>query len=447
MYLQLGLRKYSPVAPSRITITVMMGSRSQMYPQQRDEESTTVIDKRDDGSDLSVAVESNLATATPPHHRPAMVPQKSSIHSRMMTHFTGGRANASISECLFVVITGQLLAFNAGYINGACLSGWLMKNGRKQAVASLTGAYTGSALLLVDGNVTDFGFQVCMILSFTFGAFLSGLLTPKATPYRIEPTYGPTFCLGGLILLGSSLLAAFHSNSTSMSAHWADFVFYLAAMANGIQNGMSSIYSGNLIRSTHLTGTSTDIGIFAGQLVRGNTQNNWKLLVLVALALSFWVGGVVSFYATQHFTSSSLLFNAVLFIGVGAMLVAFLVHEHSISVVQAIMGTWQWKRALHKLSSHIDNAAADEMGNTSESSHWFSNCTTKKDRLLALFHIVDADDSGNIAPDELINALLATGYTVCMKDIQAMIKYADKDGDGEISLEEWRLIVNEICKK
>ena len=32
----------------------------------------------------------------------------------------------------------------------------------------------------------------------------------------------------------------------------------MTAMANGIQNGVSSAYSANLIRSTHLTGTSTD---------------------------------------------------------------------------------------------------------------------------------------------------------------------------------------------
>jgi hypothetical protein len=196
-----GPTKIAPIQKNTIT-TVLMVTRSQIDPQQRDEESTTAFD-----------AEKNL-TATAPHHRPNMVSQKSSIHSRMMTHIAGGRANAAISDCFFVMVTGQLLSFNAGYINGACLSGWLMKNGRQQAVASLTGAYTESALLLVDGNVTDFGFQVCMILSFTFGAFLSGLLTPKATPYRIEPTYGPTFCLGGLILLGSSHLAALHSNST-----------------------------------------------------------------------------------------------------------------------------------------------------------------------------------------------------------------------------------------
>ena len=412
--------------------------------QQPDVEITLKRDGMDqDGSDPP-------PDRIPPHSsspRPEMVPQKSGLHTRMKKHMFGDRANSSdalLSECLFVLLVGLLLAFNAGYINGACLSGWLMKNGRRQSVSAFTGAYTWSALALADSNGNEFGFQVCMILSFIFGAFLSGLLTPRATPYRIEPTYGPTFCLGGLVLLAASLLAALQGGSTSLEAHWSDIVFYLTAMANGIQNGMSSIYSGNLIRSTHLTGTSTDIGIFAGQLLRGNTQNNWKLLVLVGLALSFWVGGVVSFYATQRFTSYSLLFNALLFVMVGGMLVAFLVHEHSVSVFQALMGTWQWKRALFKLSAHLEHTESGNMSGSSDFNN--NNNTNKQDRLMALFDMVDADGSGNIAPDELIDALLATGYSVKMKDIRAMVKYADKDGDGEISLEEWRQIVREICK-
>jgi len=32
-------------------------------------------------------------------------------------------------------------------------------------------------------------------------------------------------------------------------------LYYFAAAANGIQNGMTSTYSANLIRTTHLTGT------------------------------------------------------------------------------------------------------------------------------------------------------------------------------------------------
>ena len=172
-----------------------------------------------------------------------------SIRAKMMSNMLGGHAE-SLTECLVVVVAGQLLAFNSGFTNGACLSGFLLDNGRTSGVSAFTGAYTGSALNLARGNTNTFGFQVCMILCFILGSCIAGLLTPKAVQYRLEPTYGPTFMLGGIILLTASILEA-----VDHDIGMENLVFYLVAMANGIQNGMSSLYSGNLIRSTHLTGT------------------------------------------------------------------------------------------------------------------------------------------------------------------------------------------------
>jgi hypothetical protein len=69
-------------------------------------------------------------------------------------------------------------------------------------------------------------------------------------------------------------------------------------MANGVQNGMSSLYSANLLRTTHLTGTTTDIGLLIGASLRGNRVNEWKLWILIGLAVSFWTGSLVGFYGT-----------------------------------------------------------------------------------------------------------------------------------------------------
>ena len=94
-------------------------------------------------------------------------------------------------------------------------------------------------------------------------------------------------------------------------------LFYFAAMANGIQNGMTSMYSANLIRTTHLTGTSTDIGLIIGQMLRGNWKNYWKFKVLVGLATFFWLGGFISFYSASWLMSWSLWFSAALFLMIG----------------------------------------------------------------------------------------------------------------------------------
>lgn len=64
----------------------------------------------------------------------------------------------------------------------------------------------------------------------------------------MEPTYGPSFVPCGAILLAASLLAALSAADDDDVKD--DFVFYLTACANGMQNGLSSLHSGNLKRST-----------------------------------------------------------------------------------------------------------------------------------------------------------------------------------------------------
>lgn len=50
-----------------------------------------------------------------------------------------------------------------------------------------------------------------------------------------------------------------------------DCIYYVwaCALACGLQNALTSKYSGNVIRTTHLTGATTDLGIAFGHILRG----------------------------------------------------------------------------------------------------------------------------------------------------------------------------------
>ena len=345
----------------------------------------------------------------------------------------GGTANKS--ELTFVISAGILLAFNSGYINGSCLSGLLTPHGVTRSVSGFTGSYSSSALELAEHGITKVvGINIGMIFSFLFGSFITGVLTPDAKAYRIEPTYGPTFLLGGIALLIASVLAA--------TEHDESIFFNFAAAANGIQNGISSSYSSNLIRTCHLTGTTTDIGLFLGQVVRGNLTNLWKLCVLSSLALSFWIGGIVSFYVTREYTSYSLLFNSGLFLLIGISLIAFLVHELHITVKAAMCGTWQWKQTLEKLSLslRVENFASSRQLLNDNTSGGSTNNRSRGDytqELIDLFDVIDLDKNGEITEDELLTALNAAGVKMKRNDVKVLMKLADKDNDGTISREEW----------
>lgn len=316
----------------------------------------------------------------------------------------------------FVLLTGVFMAFNSGYVNGSCLSGFLAPSERTQATSSFTIIISQSALALADGEFDRFSFLGGMTLSFMFGACLSGILTPDPTPYRIEPTYGPTFLLGAAFLVASSVLAALERNE--------DWVFFLAACANGIQNGVTSAYSENLIRSTGFTGPSSDIAIYIAQLCRGDTTNIWRLTVLTSLLLSFWVGGIVSFYSARRLTSFSLLINAGLFVVIGVSLVIFLVWELGISVKSALLGTWEWKKAIDMLHTVFE-----------ESSVYYGG--TDEERFDDLFDRMDKDQNGSITAEELFQGLNASGVAVSLRQCKKMVKHADKDKNGVISRAEW----------
>jgi uncharacterized membrane protein YoaK (UPF0700 family) len=248
------------------------------------------------------------------------------------------------SEAYFVFAVGLLFALNSGFINGLCLSGLLTKEGsNKHAVSGVTAAYTTSGLYLADGLFNEAGFEFSLILAFVGGAFVSGLMTPKAIPHKLVPSYGPTFLLGSLCLFAAAWIA-------DHNRPYGRVQYFFAAMANGMQNGMSSMYTANLIRTSHLTGTSTDIGLILGQMLRGNWKNYWRLKVLVGLASSFWFGGLISFYAATEYFHRALWFSAGLFFGIGMAHLAYVMLTQKVSLIQASFGTWTLDAVLDRMA-------------------------------------------------------------------------------------------------
>ena len=86
---------------------------------------------------------------------------------------------------------------------------------------------------------------------------------------------------------------------------------------------MISMYTANLIRSTGMTGGTTDVAIFLAQACRGHFDNTWKMVVIFCQLVAFWLGGWVSFYATLRWTSLALLVSAIVYVAIGVSLIAF----------------------------------------------------------------------------------------------------------------------------
>ncbi len=84
---------------------------------------------------------------------------------------------------------------------------------------------------------------------------------------------------------------------------------YLVSLACGLQNGMCTTFSGAVIRTTHMTGILTDMGLVLGQATfyPRTRKHLWKLKVLLPLYGSFCFGGVIGWFAYQILLIKAIL--------------------------------------------------------------------------------------------------------------------------------------------
>ena len=197
---------------------------------------------------------------------------------------------------LWILVGGFSLTLIGGCINAIGLLGVY-----HQAVSHMSGTVTMLGLDLAgrDATVTLHTFSV--IFAFFVGALVSGFITRQST-LQAGRRYGFVLALESVLLF-----AAVYLLRQDMRA--GD---YLAAMACGLQNAMATSYSGAIIRSTHVTGIITDLGIACGHLLRGQ-QVEWRRLQLYGVLLTgFLTGAWLGAVGYSQIGYGTLLFPATL---------------------------------------------------------------------------------------------------------------------------------------
>lgn len=144
----------------------------------------------------------------------------------------------------------------------------------------------------MSGIATSFGVEVAkmqsgalhlaaILLSFLIGSTISGFFL-KGQSLRLGRHYESLLALEGVLLLGAIVFLE----------QQATFGIYLASTACGLQNALATTYSGAVIRTTHVTGVLTDIGIMLGSLLRGAEFDKRKFILLLLIIGGFVCGGI-----------------------------------------------------------------------------------------------------------------------------------------------------------
>ena len=196
----------------------------------------------------------------------------------------------------WVWLGGALLATNAGIINAV---GFL--SFQHQGVTHLTGITTQMGAAVATWQGMEAFHLLGVIFSFLMGATLSGFLIQDSV-LKLGRRYGVALLIESILLFIS---VSFLKQGQLGGA-------YLASCACGLQNGMVSTYSGAVLRTTHVSGFFTDMGVLLGQMFHGLKIDKRRLFLYSILVFSFFLGSIVGAFLFKFFSYETIYFPAAL---------------------------------------------------------------------------------------------------------------------------------------
>lgn len=214
-----------------------------------------------------------------------------------LRRLTGKERSASSNRHL-----GYSLAFIAGATNA----------GGFFAVGQYTSHMTGIVSLMTDdlalGNIGLVLAGLGALLSFICGAACSAILINWARHRNMESEYAFPLMLEAVLLLCFGLMGGTLSLRTGL---FVPVTVMLLCFIMGLQNAIITKLSHAEIRTTHVTGLVTDIGIELGKKFYWNKThhlgdklhveaNSPKLRLLGTLLLMFFIGGVTGALGFKH---------------------------------------------------------------------------------------------------------------------------------------------------
>lgn len=206
------------------------------------------------------------------------------------------------------LVLGAIMAFVAGAVNAG---GFLAI---QKYTSHMSGIISGIAddLIVSEAKLVLAG--VAALTCFVAGAATTAIFVHWARRFALHSEYALSLMLEALLLLAFGLLGA---NLNVLVEVFVPTTVLLLCYIMGLQNALMTKVSKAEIRTTHMTGIVTDIGIELGRLFYWNKSkqhppeqnvraNRKKLFIHLSIFTSFLLGGIlgaVSFKNMGYFTT------------------------------------------------------------------------------------------------------------------------------------------------
>ena len=211
----------------------------------------------------------------------------------------------------------------AGYL--ACVAGF-----SNSAGFLLIGTFTSHVTGNVGRLANDLAFgkwgasvsAVSLLIAFFGGAFLVSVILESRAFRHLSRAYAFALAVEAFLLVGFTLLSAV---ATAAHPRVLDAVAALLCAAMGMQNALVTRISGAVVRTTHLTGVVTDLGIESARWFRhwrrrlasvaSERPSVTKSRLLLTIAVAFLAGAMAGALVTVRLGAPSMLLSAVAIAG------------------------------------------------------------------------------------------------------------------------------------
>jgi uncharacterized membrane protein YoaK (UPF0700 family) len=208
-----------------------------------------------------------------------------------LRRLTGTKRSESANRHL-----ARYLAFVAGAANAG---GFLAVH---QYTSHMTGIVSAMADNSAIGSFPLVFNGLAAVLSFLIGAFLTTLFVRWARSRSLESEYALP------LLIEAFLLVLFGITGKVFAGERVLGTIMLLCFTMGLQNAIITKLSGAVIRTTHMTGVVTDIGIALGRMVFTApmkvdslvASELAKLRLLTSIIGLFFIGGVIGAIGFKH---------------------------------------------------------------------------------------------------------------------------------------------------
>ncbi len=206
---------------------------------------------------------------------------------------------------------GRVLAFVAGFINAG---GFFII---QQYTSHMTGIISLAADEIALGRYVSSLLLLGFIVSFLVGASLTTVIVIKAREKHMHAQYAIPLLLEAVLI---GVIMAVHQVFET-EAFIIPVVIALLCFLMGLQNALITKASKAIIRTTHITGMTTDLGIEIGRALLSRTKKNsdynqQKAILHFSIIMTFFIGGVVGALSLAHLGSLGLVPVAILLIAI-----------------------------------------------------------------------------------------------------------------------------------